>query len=163
MLPSECRKLTKTQRKNTNENVHSITTCKERQQKQRSRFLQEYKSEISYTLEDGHVGRNIYCRTATTKRKTIYNKAARRRQHNLKIYWTIPCEFGQKMHILNIPSLKNWSVSHIPEIRNFLISSPQLHIQTLKSIWNSKAPYIRSNTIMSFCCVSCALTMFPTL
>jgi hypothetical protein len=53
------RKLTKTQEKNTNENVHSITTCKKGQQKQRSRFLQEYKSETSYTPEDGHVGRNI--------------------------------------------------------------------------------------------------------
>jgi hypothetical protein len=29
------------------------------QGKQRSRFLQEYKSETSYTLEDGHVGRNM--------------------------------------------------------------------------------------------------------
>jgi uncharacterized membrane protein len=37
--------------------VYSITTCKERQQKQRSRFLQEYKR--SYTPEDGHVGRNM--------------------------------------------------------------------------------------------------------
>jgi hypothetical protein len=71
---------------NTNGNVHSVTTCKKRQQKQRSRFFQEYKSETSYTLEDGHVGRNMLCRTATTKRKTIYNKAARRRQHNLKTY-----------------------------------------------------------------------------
>jgi hypothetical protein len=34
-----------TQQKNTNENVHSVTTCKKGQQKQRSRFLQEYKSE----------------------------------------------------------------------------------------------------------------------
>jgi hypothetical protein len=46
------RKLTKTQQKNTNENVHSITTCKKRQQKKRSRFLREYKSETSYTPED---------------------------------------------------------------------------------------------------------------
>jgi hypothetical protein len=53
------RKQTKTQQKNTNENVHSITTSKKRQQKQRSRFLQEYKSETSYTPEDGHVGRNM--------------------------------------------------------------------------------------------------------
>jgi hypothetical protein len=29
------------------------------QQKQRSRFLQEYKSETSYMPEDGHVGRNM--------------------------------------------------------------------------------------------------------
>jgi hypothetical protein len=29
-----------------------------------------------HTLEDGHVGRNMQCRTATTKRKTICNKAA---------------------------------------------------------------------------------------
>jgi hypothetical protein len=41
------------------ENVHSVTTCKKGQQKQRSRFLQEYKSETSYTLEGGHVGRNM--------------------------------------------------------------------------------------------------------
>jgi hypothetical protein len=28
-------------------------------EKQRSRFLQEYKSETSYTPEDGHAGRNM--------------------------------------------------------------------------------------------------------
>jgi hypothetical protein len=39
--------------------VHSVTTCKKRQQEQRSRFLQEYKSKTSYTPEDGHVGRNM--------------------------------------------------------------------------------------------------------
>jgi hypothetical protein len=50
------RKLTKkTQQKNTNRNVQSIITCIKRQQKQRSRFLQEYKSETSYTPEDGRV------------------------------------------------------------------------------------------------------------
>jgi hypothetical protein len=93
-------------KKNTNENVHSITTCKKRQQKQRSRFLQEYKSETSYTPEDGHVGRNMLCRTATTKRKTIYNKAARRRQHNLKTYWTIQCRRMLKYNIINKSKLK---------------------------------------------------------
>jgi ABC-type multidrug transport system fused ATPase/permease subunit len=51
------RKLTKEHNRKTNENVHSVTTCKNGQQKQRSRFLQEYKSETSYTPEDGHVGR----------------------------------------------------------------------------------------------------------
>jgi hypothetical protein len=49
----------KTQQKNTNENVHSVTMCKKWQQKQRSRFLQEYKSKTSYTPEHGHVGRNM--------------------------------------------------------------------------------------------------------
>jgi hypothetical protein len=49
----------KTQQKNTNENVHSVATCKKGQQKQRRRFLQEYKSETSYTHEDGHVVRNM--------------------------------------------------------------------------------------------------------
>jgi hypothetical protein len=49
----------KIQQKNTNGNVHNITTCKKRQQKQRSRFFQEYKSRTSYTPEDGHVGRNM--------------------------------------------------------------------------------------------------------
>jgi hypothetical protein len=49
----------KTQQKNTNRNVQSITTCKKGQQKQRSRFLQEYKSKTSYILEDGHIGRNM--------------------------------------------------------------------------------------------------------
>jgi hypothetical protein len=48
-----------TNEKNPNENVHSVTTCNKGQQKQRSKFLQEYKSETSYTLEDGHVGRNV--------------------------------------------------------------------------------------------------------
>jgi hypothetical protein len=36
-----------------------MKTCKKGQQKQRSRFLQEYKSKTSYTPEDGHVDRNI--------------------------------------------------------------------------------------------------------
>jgi hypothetical protein len=45
--------------KDTNGNVQSITTCKKIQQKQRSRFLQEYKSKTSYTPEDGHVGQNM--------------------------------------------------------------------------------------------------------
>jgi hypothetical protein len=57
---TKIRKLTKkTQQKNINENVHSVTTCKKGQQKQRSRFLQEYKSKTSCTLEDGHIGRNM--------------------------------------------------------------------------------------------------------
>jgi hypothetical protein len=38
--------------------------------------------------------------TSTTKRKTIYNKAARRRQLNLKSYWTIQCN---RMLKYNIP------------------------------------------------------------
>jgi hypothetical protein len=38
------RKLTIKQQKNKNETVRSATTCKKGQQKQRSRFLQEYKS-----------------------------------------------------------------------------------------------------------------------
>jgi hypothetical protein len=49
----------KIQQKNTNENVHSVTTCKKEQQKQRSIFLQEYKSKTSHTPEYGHVGRNM--------------------------------------------------------------------------------------------------------
>jgi hypothetical protein len=46
----------KTNEKNTTEK--QMKTCKKGQQKQRSRFLQEYKSKTSYTLEDGHVGQN---------------------------------------------------------------------------------------------------------
>jgi hypothetical protein len=34
-------------------------------------FLQEYKSKTSYTREDGHVCRNMYCKTTTTKCKTV--------------------------------------------------------------------------------------------
>jgi predicted solute-binding protein len=49
----------KPQQKNTNRNVQNITTYKKRQQKQRSKFLQEYKSKTSYTPEDAHVGRNM--------------------------------------------------------------------------------------------------------
>jgi hypothetical protein len=74
MLPSACRKgkqanthtnqkingkTTTTTTTTTNGKVQSIITCKKRQQKQRSRFLQEYKSKTSYTLEDGHVFRNM--------------------------------------------------------------------------------------------------------
>jgi hypothetical protein len=36
---------------------------------------------------------------STTKRKTIYNKAARRRQLNLKSYWTIQCNRMLKYNI----------------------------------------------------------------
>jgi hypothetical protein len=36
----------------------------------------------------------------TAKRKTIYNKAARRRQHNLKTYWTIQCSRMLKYNIV---------------------------------------------------------------
>jgi hypothetical protein len=39
--------------------------------------------------------------TSTTKRKTIYNKAARRRQLNLKGYWTIQCNRMLKYNIMN--------------------------------------------------------------
>jgi hypothetical protein len=41
----------------------------------------------------------MYCRTGTTKRKTIYNKAARRRQLNLKTYWTVQCSRMLKYNI----------------------------------------------------------------
>jgi hypothetical protein len=73
--------------------VKSITTCKKIKQKQRSRFLQEYKSKTSYTPEDGHIGRNMWCKQwqLNVRQWNIYNKAARRRQHNLKTYWTIQC------------------------------------------------------------------------
>jgi hypothetical protein len=37
--------------------------------------------------------------TSTTKLKTIYNKAARRRQLNLKTYWTIQCSRMLKYNI----------------------------------------------------------------
>jgi hypothetical protein len=38
--------------------------------------------------------------TSTTKHKTIYNKAARRRQLNLKSYWTIQCNRMLKYNIM---------------------------------------------------------------
>jgi hypothetical protein len=56
----------KTQQKNTNKNVRSITTCKKRQQKQRSRFVQEYKSETSYTPEDG-----LYAETCSVEQRQL--------------------------------------------------------------------------------------------
>jgi hypothetical protein len=40
--------------------------------------------------------------TTTTKRKTIYNKAARRRQLHLKRFWTIQCNRMLKYNIYNI-------------------------------------------------------------
>jgi hypothetical protein len=41
--------------------------------------------------------------TSTTKRKTIYKKAARRRQLNLKSYWTIQCNRMLTYSIMNCP------------------------------------------------------------
>jgi hypothetical protein len=40
-----------------------------------------------------------------TKRKTIYNKAARRRQLNLKTYWTIQSNRMLKYNIMKLPVL----------------------------------------------------------
>jgi hypothetical protein len=45
--------------------------------------------------------------TSTTKRKTIYNKAARRQQLNLKTYWTIECSRMLKYN--NKSNLDIWS------------------------------------------------------
>jgi hypothetical protein len=39
--------------------MNIIIFLQEKAANQRSRFLQEYKSKTSYTLEDGHVGRNM--------------------------------------------------------------------------------------------------------
>jgi hypothetical protein len=47
--------------------------------------------------------------TSTTKRKTIYYKAARRRQLNLKTYWTIQCSRMLKYNI-NSGRLKGSSI-----------------------------------------------------
>jgi hypothetical protein len=47
------------QRKNTNGNTQSVTTSKKAGKKQRSRVFQAYDNKLSYTLEDGHVGRNM--------------------------------------------------------------------------------------------------------
>jgi hypothetical protein len=48
--------------------------------------------------------------TFTTKRKTIYNKAARRRQLNLKSYWTIQCN---RMLTYNIPKKRLVMLTYI--------------------------------------------------
>jgi hypothetical protein len=54
------RKLTKTQQQQKHKwETAQYNHVQQRQQKQRSRFPQEYKSETSYTPEDGHVGRNM--------------------------------------------------------------------------------------------------------
>jgi hypothetical protein len=56
----ETTKITKENRgKNTTGNMQSKTTWKKKAEKQRSRILQAYENKISYTPEDGHVGRNI--------------------------------------------------------------------------------------------------------
>jgi hypothetical protein len=54
-------KLTKENRtKNTNGNLQSVTTCKKKQQKtSEADSFRNMKVKISYTLEDGHVGRNM--------------------------------------------------------------------------------------------------------
>jgi hypothetical protein len=43
----------------TKKKKRQMETCKKIEQKQRSRFLQEYKRKASYTTEDGHVGQNM--------------------------------------------------------------------------------------------------------
>jgi hypothetical protein len=50
--------------------------------------------------------------TSTTKRKIIYNKAARRRQLNLKSYWTIQCNRMLKYNINSFPSLIEYMVEY---------------------------------------------------
>jgi hypothetical protein len=50
---------TKITKKNTNGNVQSVTTCKERQKTSEADPFRNMKVKISYTLEDGHVGRNM--------------------------------------------------------------------------------------------------------
>jgi hypothetical protein len=68
--------------------MQSVATCKKRQKTSEADSFRNMKVKISYTLEDGHVGRNMWCKTVAAKYKTvttiIYNKAARRRQHNLQ-------------------------------------------------------------------------------
>jgi hypothetical protein len=55
-----------------------------------SPFLLQFQNSPAHTHEDGHVGRNISVeqRQLNVRQWTIYNKAARRRQHNLKTYIT---------------------------------------------------------------------------
>jgi hypothetical protein len=57
----ETAKLTKKNRtKNTNGNVQNVTICKKRQKKTiEEDSFRNMSVKISYTLEDGHVGRNM--------------------------------------------------------------------------------------------------------
>jgi hypothetical protein len=43
----------------TNGNVQSVTTCKKRQKASEADSFRNIKVKISYTTEDGHVGRNM--------------------------------------------------------------------------------------------------------
>jgi hypothetical protein len=49
----------KTEQKNTNGNVQSVTTCKKKQKTSEADSFRNMKVKISYTPEDGHVGRNM--------------------------------------------------------------------------------------------------------
>jgi hypothetical protein len=43
----------------TDGNVQSVTTCKKRQKTSEADSFRNIKIKISYTLEDGHMGRNM--------------------------------------------------------------------------------------------------------
>jgi hypothetical protein len=63
------------------ETYKSVTTCKIQKKTSEADSFKNMRVITSYTLEDGRIGRNMQCETVTTY---LYNKAARRRQHNLQ-------------------------------------------------------------------------------
>jgi hypothetical protein len=59
-IHTRIRKLAKKKQKNTSGNVQNITTCKKRQKSSEADSFRNIKVKISYILEDGHVGQNIF-------------------------------------------------------------------------------------------------------
>jgi hypothetical protein len=63
MFPSACSFKKYNERKQRNKQMQTCSVCprkKREKEKQQSRILQAYENKISYTPEDGHVGRNMW-------------------------------------------------------------------------------------------------------
>jgi hypothetical protein len=63
------------------ETYKSVTTCKIQKKTSEADSFKSIRVITSYAPEYGHIGRNMYCETVATY---FYNKAARRRKHNLQ-------------------------------------------------------------------------------
>jgi hypothetical protein len=104
-------KLTETQQTNTNYKLHSITTCNKGNKSSEADSFRNKKWNITHTWRWPCSPKHVVW-TSTTKRKINYNKAARRRQLNLKTYWTIQCNRKLKYNISeNSMTMGDWSIS----------------------------------------------------
>jgi hypothetical protein len=58
--------------------------------------------------------RGVEQRQLNVRQRTVYNKAARRRQHNLKIYWTIQCSRMLQYSIIKKYLDFDWLLVYLP-------------------------------------------------